>query len=197
MNQETLRAEVHTQPGGADAPGHHCNQEVTPMGWEYHNRRRDYHGYFRRQGKSADLHIRVTEKQHATIRARATAQFKDISEYILHLVQEDLLTANGEKMCTQRGKPPQEREAKMNDVEIKESLCDDIELALCPLCDGNAHLIFKNGPGKRCAYMCECLKCLHQGPEAVFYEFNDQCELVAVNPNAPTMAAALWNCHSA
>lgn len=165
------------------------------MGWEYHNRRRDYHGYFRRLGKSADLHIRVTEKQHAAIRARATATFKDISEYVLYLVQQDLLTANGEKMCTHREQKTPERETvQVFNREIYESRYTPGRLQPCPGCDKQPRLIYREGPGNRAAYEYQCPICGRLGPEAIFYLFDEKNQLVKIDPSAPISAAGYWNC---
>ena len=165
------------------------------MGWEYHNRRRDYHGYFRRQGKIADLHIRVTEKQRAAIRARATATFKDISEYVLHLVQQDLLTANGEKMCTHREQKPHEREViQVFNRDLFESKFAGMHMQPCKECGEQPKLVYREGPGNRAAYEYRCPYCGQTGPEAIFYLFDDQNQLVKVDPSAPMSAAGYWNC---
>lgn len=63
------------------------------MGWEYHNRHRSSRGRFYPLGKTAQLHIRCSEKQLDTIRGRAYARQMNITEYILDLVQRDLLRA--------------------------------------------------------------------------------------------------------
>ena len=63
------------------------------MGWEYHERARDMDGRFMNQGKTARVQFRVTEQQHAAIRARATARSMDVTAYLIDLVQRDMIQA--------------------------------------------------------------------------------------------------------
>ena len=61
------------------------------MGWEYHNRQRDCRGRFKPLHKTDRVQIRCTDRQRAEIQARANARFMTMSEYLLDLVQRDLL----------------------------------------------------------------------------------------------------------
>lgn len=62
------------------------------MGWEWHNRERDRCGQFAggREMLNCQVHIRCTKAQRESIRARAFAQQKDITEYLLDLVDRDI-----------------------------------------------------------------------------------------------------------
>lgn len=61
------------------------------MGWEYHNRERDERGRWARHGKNDRLQVRCTAKQYEQIRGRAYARKQSISEYVLELIQLDML----------------------------------------------------------------------------------------------------------
>lgn len=50
-------------------------------------------GKFDKQGKTAQLNIRLTPQQHAAIAARAAACYMDMTAYLLNLVQRDMLNA--------------------------------------------------------------------------------------------------------
>lgn len=63
------------------------------MGWEYHNRERDERGRWARSGKNDRLQVRCTDKQYEQIRGRAYARQQSISEYVLELIQLDMLRA--------------------------------------------------------------------------------------------------------
>lgn len=60
-------------------------------GWEYHDRARDRLGKFENQGKTARINIRLTDQQRAAIQARANACMKDVTRYLLDLVQRDMM----------------------------------------------------------------------------------------------------------
>lgn len=62
------------------------------MGWEWHNRPRDSDGRFtgRREDADCQVHMRCSMRQREEIRNRAFARHMDITEYLLHLVEDDL-----------------------------------------------------------------------------------------------------------
>ena len=62
-------------------------------GWEYHDRPRDRDGRFVDQYKKTQMNIRLTEQQHAAIRARAKALMMDMTAYLIHLARKDMIQA--------------------------------------------------------------------------------------------------------
>ena len=61
------------------------------MGWEYHNRHRSSKGRFMPLQKTERIQLRCTARQRDLIAGRAAARFLTMSEYLLDLVQRDLL----------------------------------------------------------------------------------------------------------
>ena len=65
------------------------------MGWEWHNRERGYHGHFALTQRTERIQMRVTRTMRDQIAARASVLEKDMTEYLIDLVREDLLRAKG------------------------------------------------------------------------------------------------------
>lgn len=62
------------------------------MGWEWHNRERNRKGrFYGGDEKDRRLQIRCTYRQYEQIRGRSYARHMSISEYILDLVQRDMM----------------------------------------------------------------------------------------------------------
>lgn len=61
------------------------------MGWEYHERKRDAFGRFADEGKKDQIHMRIAPEQAERIRARALCLHKDITAYLMDLVQIDMM----------------------------------------------------------------------------------------------------------
>lgn len=59
------------------------------MGWEYHDRKRTYHGVWADECKRHRVVVRVSYMDQELIRARAYARNMCISQYILSLVHAD------------------------------------------------------------------------------------------------------------
>ena len=61
------------------------------MGWEFHNRARGKRGRFSTTERWAQVHLWCTTIEKEAIRGRAHARQMSMSQYLLDLVQRDLL----------------------------------------------------------------------------------------------------------
>jgi len=61
------------------------------MGWEYHNRKRTERGTWADQRKLYRISVRLTNEQLQLIRGRSMARYKSMSEYIMDLIEADLM----------------------------------------------------------------------------------------------------------
>ena len=82
-----------TGQGQEPSPGLFVDRRCIYTGWEYHERPRDREGHFVDQHKKTQMNIRLTEQQHAAIRARANALMMDMTAYLMHLARKDMLHA--------------------------------------------------------------------------------------------------------
>lgn len=62
------------------------------MGWEYHDRKRTYHGVWADQKKRHRIVVRVSYMDLELTRARAYARNMSISDYVLSLIRADRRT---------------------------------------------------------------------------------------------------------
>lgn len=61
------------------------------MGWEWHNRQRTSKGTWARMERTERMQLRCTPLERELIRGRAYACQMDMSEYLLSLVQRDVI----------------------------------------------------------------------------------------------------------
>ena len=77
---------------GEVTPGICCKwMEMTPLGWEYHNRKRTERGTWADQSKHYRISVRLSNIQLQLIRGRAYARSMSMSEYIMSLIDADLM----------------------------------------------------------------------------------------------------------
>ncbi len=76
------------------------------MGWEWHNRQRTTHGTWARSERTERLQLRCTPLQRELIRGRAYARHMDMSEYLLDLVNRDMLRERYGIDLTESGEKP-------------------------------------------------------------------------------------------